>query len=266
MKFDYSTERLKCSFFRAATLISVLSAAMFLCNAPLANAGGLPDLGIDMALAKPLTDAQLGAMRGGFAPNGGQPIIFFGLLVQSTLQGQNGASVSAGAALGVDLKSAIPKVTTNLTWATRNDPGVDPSTPTAGTGVPNSLNFFGGGIGQVVQIAGHGNQALNQASIDVTTASPNNFMPASAPSGMACGNLCQASIKANALQVAVNLPGQGSASQTINPQVILQGIRLNGSMGQATNSMNLFVQLGKSAAFNAAGVATVLQAIPAPIR
>ncbi|MGH8012085.1 MAG: hypothetical protein ACREQ4_06290 [Candidatus Binataceae bacterium] len=238
-----------------------LLGAVLLNATPVIAAAGLPDIGIDMSEAKPLNDAQLGDMRGGFAPNGGAPVMFFGLVVESTVQAQNGNSLSAGAALGVNLNSSVPKIVTNLTWATQHGPGNDPSGP-SGTPNSNALNAFGSGIGQVVQIAGDGNHAANQANIDLTTTPAQNFLPTSAPGGIACGSLCQASIKSNALQVGVNLPGHGSATQTINPQVILQGINLSGSLANATNTMNLYVQLGKPAIFDASGLTGVLHAIP----
>ncbi|MGH9771021.1 MAG: hypothetical protein ACRD4Q_04890 [Candidatus Acidiferrales bacterium] len=234
--------------------------AVLLNATPVIAAAGLPDIGIDMSEAKPLSDAQLSGMRGGFAPNGGAPVMFFGIVVQSSVQAQDGNSLTAGAALGVNLNSSVPKIVTNLTWATQHGPGGDPSAP--GVGNSNALNAFGSGIGQVVQIAGEGNHALNQANINLTTAPAEGFLPTSAPAGIACGSLCQASIKSDALQVGVNLPGHGSANQTINPQVILQGINLNGSLANATNTMNLYVQLGKPAIFNPAGITGVLQAIP----
>jgi hypothetical protein len=239
------------------------AALLFLANPAVAS--DLADIGLSPSDAVPISDTQMKQMRGGFVPANGAPVLFFGIVMQSTLQAQNGSALSAGAAFGVNLASNVPKIVTNLTWANQNMPGGN-SGITPGTGSSVALSKLGSGVGQVVQIAGQGDQGFNQTSIDLTTQAPNGFLPTSAPSGTACQGLCQASVNSNGVQIGVNIPGLGSATQTINPQLILQGINLHGEMAQAVNTMNLYVQLGNSPAFTTTGINTVLQAIPQQIR
>jgi hypothetical protein len=66
------------------------------------------------------------------------------------------------------------------------------------------------------------------------------------------------------VQVLVNMPGQGDAGQTMTPQVILQGINLNGQLMQASNSLSMTIQLGPQPAINTVGLSTILQSIPTP--
>jgi hypothetical protein len=244
---------------RVIGLVAAMATFALLLNTAVATGGGLPDLGIDLSKTERLSDSEMGELRGRFAVNG-QPILFFGLVMQSSLgpqPGQPGDVLSAGVALGVDLSGKTPTVTTSLTWATQSGLA-PPGTPPAGSGALGNLN---GGVGQVVQIAGQGNSAANTAVINLTTSAP-NFVPPTPPGGAPCGTLCKSEIDPNGAQVMVSMPGAGSAAQTINPQSILQSIALDGNLFRALNSLQLTVQLGPAGPDSLSGLSTVLQSIP----
>jgi hypothetical protein len=253
-------------------IMAILAASMLLAGPGLNTAIAASDaendlayLGLDASSARPIADAEMGQMRGRFVPSfgGGQPV-FFGVVMQSNVTQPSGTSLSAGLALGVDLKSGTPNVVTNLTWATQSGPTASDTGTQTPTGTQTSLGNLSGGVGQVIQVAGSANQANNQASIDITQSTPNSILPNGAPTGTPCGSMCQSSIQNNALQVSVNAPGSGTATQTIGPSVILQGIKLNGDMAMASNSMNMVIQMSQSQSnsMNLLGASTILQTIP----
>jgi hypothetical protein len=248
---------------RVAGFMAAVATFALLLNTAVAAAGELPDIGIDLSKAQRLSDSEMGQLRGRFAVNG-QPILFFGLLMYSSLgpqPGHPGDALSAGVAFAVDLSGKTPKIITNLTWATQSDPGLaNPGLPSGGGSGP--LSNLNGGIGQVVQIAGQGNSAANVATIDLTTATPASLVSPTVSGGTPCDKLCQAEITKNGIQVRVSMPGEGSATQTINPQSIVQGVMLNGNLAQALNSLQLVVQLGPTSPNSVSGLSTVLQTIP----
>jgi hypothetical protein len=252
-------------------IMAILAASMLLAGPGIdtamaaSDAENLQYLGLDASVAQPIADAEMGQLRGKFVPAGlgGQPL-YFGVVMQSSLASQTtGSTLSAGLAFGVDFKSGTPNVVTNLTWATQTGAGTpDAEAPTTPTGSQTSLGGLAGGVGQVIQIAGSANQAANQAAINITQSAPGALLPNGVPNGTPCGSMCQASIQNNALQVSVQMPGSGSAAQTVGPAVILQGIKLNGDMASATNSMNMVIQMSQSSAVNLLGASTILQTIP----
>jgi hypothetical protein len=248
---------------RIAGLVAAMTTLLLLLNTAVAAAGDLPDIGIDLSKAQRLSDSEMGQLRGRFAVNG-QPILSFGLLMQSSLgpqTGQPGDVLSAGVAFGVDLSGKTPKITTNMTWTTQSDPGLaSPGLLSGGGSGP--LGKLNGGIGQVVQIAGQGNSAANVATIDLTTTPPAPLVSPTVPGGTACDALCQAEITKNGIRVMVSMPGEGSATQTINPQSIVQGVMLNGNLAQALNSLQLEIQLGPTNPESVSALSTVLQTIP----
>jgi len=243
--------------------MAAMTTLALLLNTAVAAAGELPDIGIDLSTAQRVSDSEMGQERGRFAVNG-QPILFFGLVMTSSLGPQSGLPgdiLSAGVAFGVDLSGKTPKITTRLTWATQSNAGLaNPGPPSGGGSGP--LNNLHGGIGQVVQIAGQGNSALNVATIDLTTTPPAPLVSPTVPGVTTCDVLCQAEIKQNGIQVRVSMPGEGSATQTINPQSIVQGVMLDGNLAQAVNSLQMEVQLGPASANDVSGLSTVLQTLP----
>lgn len=254
--------RLPRAVILAAGAALALSVARPAAAAP-GDDANLREIGLDAAEARPLDDADLGHMRGRFVSADGQQILYFGLVAASNIQNQSGSTLSAGVAFGVNLKSGNPQVVTNATWAVQQGPGVADN----GSGSPGvGLGAMSGGVGQVLQMTGEGNQGLNQAAIDMTNAAPGALMPNGIPSGAPCGSLCQASISGSGVQVLVNMPGQGDAAQAVGPQLILQGVNLNGDMMQASNSMNMVIQLGPQPSISTAGLSTILQSIPPSTR
>jgi hypothetical protein len=221
----------------------------------------LQTLGLDASLAQPISDTQMSDMRGRYVSLGGQQILYFGLVLQSSLD-QASDSLSAGLAFGVNFQSGMPKVVTDLTWATQSEPGAIDAEGSVPGSTTSPLGGISGGIGQVIQVAGIDNQASNQASLDLTTSAPGSLLPNGIPNGAPCANSCQSAIQNNALNVLVEMPGQGSASQTIGPAVIIQNIKLNGDMVQANNSMTMFLQLSPPSGLDTLGISTILQTIP----
>lgn len=253
---------------RLSRLMAVLTALTVLASPGLPSAiaasdndRNLENLGLDASMAHPISDAEMGRMRGRFVADGGQQILYFGLVMQSNLTAQSGNSLSAGLAFGVNFNSGAPKVVTNLTWATQNGSS-ETSIGSGASASPSPLGGINGGIGQVIQVTGQGNQAFNQATLDLTNSTPGSLLPGGVPTGIPCGGSCQSMIQTNALKVLVDMPGQGSASQSVGPSVILQGIKLNGNMAQATNSMSMVMQLAQTPSFDTLAVSTILQSIP----
>src|ERR1700732_1824213 len=124
---------------RVVRLMAAMTTLALLLNTAVAAAGELPDIGIDLSTAQRLSDSEMGQERGRFAVNG-QPILFFGLLMQSRLGTQPGLTgdiLSAGVAFGGDLYGKTPKITTNVTWATQSDAGLaNPGPPLGGGSGP----------------------------------------------------------------------------------------------------------------------------------
>jgi hypothetical protein len=244
---------------RVVGLMAAMTTLALLLNTAVAAAGELPDIGIDLSKAQRLSDSEMGQERGRFAING-QPILFFGLVMKSSLGPKLGPgdTLSAGVALGVDLSGTTPKVTTSLTWATETDASL--ASPGSSPGSSGALGNLNGGVGQVVQIAGQGNTAGNSAVINLTTSAP-KFVPPTVPAGTPCYTLCKSKIDPDGVEVMVSMPGAGSAAQTINPQSIVQAIALDGNLFQAFNSLQIDVQLGPTSPNSVSGLSTVLQAI-----
>jgi len=252
----------------APTLIPLLLIAVALFGltlmAPALAAAGTPrdansltaaDIGLDDS-AQLVSDRQMDAMRGRFVIAGGQQILYFGLVMQSQMQDAAGNTVAAGVGFGLSLKPGRSPMLTEQTWTSQSSGvsgGVD------GLSGGNALPGLGGGVGQVIQITGLGNHGTNQASIDITTLPQHALMADALPNGAPCTQLCQATIKSNAVEVLVGLPGQGHASQSLGASSIQQDIRLGGAMTQAANSMNLTLQVGPAAAFDTLGLSTILQ-------
>jgi len=222
----------------------------------------LQNLGLDESMAQPIGEDEMGQMRGRFVA--ADRVLYFGMVLQSNLAGQNGNSLSAGLAFAVNFKSGTPQVVTDLTWATQNGTS---ATDVEGSGVlgrQTPLGGISGGIGQVIQVTGQGNQAFNQATLDLINSAPGSLFPNGIPNGMPCGSSCQSAIQNNALKVLVVMPGVGSAGQSIGPGIILQGIRLNGDLAQASNTMSMYLQLAQFTGLDTLGISTILQSVPLP--
>lgn len=251
---------------RRSRLVAALAALILVAshgsNAALAASDAdqnLQHLGLDESMAQPVGDDEMGQMRGRFVA--GDRVLYFGLVMQSSLATQDGNSLSAGLAFAINFKSGTPKIVTDLTWATQNGPGTADLGGSGGFG-RTPLGGISGGIGQVIQVTGQGDQAFNLATLDLTNSTPGPLLPDGIPNGTPCGGSCQSSIQNNALRVLVAMPGQGSADQSIGPAVIIQGIRLNGDMAQASNTMSMVLQLAQPTGLDTLGISTILQTIP----
>jgi hypothetical protein len=225
----------------------------------------LSQIGLTTANAQPVSDSQMGAMRGKFVAANGLQILYFGVVVQSNISTANGTKVSSGAAVAINLQTNTPTVVTNSTWS------VDTSSGKAGTAAASSSNSappaaslsgIKSGVGQIVQLTGIHNTGSNVADIEVTNTNPGSILPAGGiPTGAAC-TTCEARISSNIVEVSSALPGVGTAAQTVGAQQILQGISLTGLSVSATNTMNMIIQVGHPVSASNLGLATVLQAMP----
>jgi hypothetical protein len=215
-----------------------------------------PDIGIDPSQAQPIFDNQLDTMRGKFLP--GQ-VEAFSLSLDSTIQG-NGVSRTAGVDIGVNFKTGRPIITNDETFNSETatgGPTVPGGTATGGS-VP--LTNLTGGVGQVVQIVGSGNSALNSATIDISS-NPLSVQTPPSTGGTPC-TTCSVTQGKNGIDVSVDAPGVGDADQMIGAQQITQGISLNANDAAAINSLSLQVQMQPGPGSNLVGLGSIVNSVP----
>lgn len=216
-----------------------------------------PDIGIDLSEAQPIFDNQLDTMRGKFLP--GQ-VEAFSLSLDSTVQG-DGVTRTAGMDIGVSFKTGRPLVTTDETFSSETANGGTPAVPGGtATGGSAPLTNLTGGVGQVVQVVGSGNSALNEATININS-SPLPVQTPPASGGTPC-TTCAVTQGKNGIDVTVDAPGVGDADQMIGANQITQGISLNANDAAAINSLSLQVQMQPGQGSNLSGLGSIVNSVP----
>ena len=238
----------------SAALVAILAIAG---EARIASAG-MPDLGLTAAEAQPIDEGELGGMRGKFVPNNGQ-IVFFGITAESTIQGPDGTTETAGYTLGVNFKNGQPSSTNTETLVSQQAGSGTGSTPTGGIAISVPPNNLTGGVEQTVQISGSDNQGHNIAVVDLASngiSTAGTGFPASTP----CTG-CKVTTDSNGVDVSVDIPGVGIADQQIGNGTLQQAINLDGNMASAANSLSLQVETQPGVG-SEAGLSGILQNLP----
>lgn len=245
---------------RMAALCALLIAA--LAAQPCALAAGLPDVGVG-AGARPLSDAELGQLRGRFVPSGGQ-IVYFGLELVSQWQVPGSQMMQAGAEIGINLHNPnAPQVVVEQTWTSIG--GAAQGMGPGGT-IGGGLGQMGGGVGQLIQVSGNGNKVVNRAFVDVTSSQPDLGAPPSTTNG-GCGGDCQATIGNDSLNVSIQVPGAGMVAQMVGAQHVIQSAQLSSSFNQVANTMQMSVQMVPTQAIvNNAALSGLIQSVPSVLR
>jgi hypothetical protein len=216
-----------------------------------------PDIGIDLSKAQPIFDNQLDTMRGKFLPGN---IEAFSLSLSSSVEG-NGVTDTAGVELGVNVKNGRPQVTTDQSFSSETAGSGIPAAPagTASGGNTLSANLTGG-FGQIVQVVGSGNSALNDAVVNISS-SPLAVLPSPTTEGAPC-TTCTVTEGKKGIDITVDDPGVGDADQMIGSGLISQGITINSNDAAAINSLSLQIQMAPGANNNLAGLGTIVNSIP----
>jgi hypothetical protein len=148
-----STTRSRKSFVSTTVKLAAYSTALACClnarpGSALASVSDDPlaQIGLTAANAEPISDSQMGAMRGKFVAANGLQILYFGVVVQSNISAASGTKVSSGAAVGINLQTNQPTVTTDNTWAVETGKGSSSAGSTGTTSVA-ALGGIKSGVG-----------------------------------------------------------------------------------------------------------------------
>ncbi len=136
------------------------------------------------------------------------------------------------------------------------------------------------GVAQIIQITGDGNRAHNDVMLDIaaetkvagrvapalSTPVANQFQPGAASARGAMVTSAEAAVTVEVargnLRVAITVPGQGRAAQSINNLIgIRQNIELTGSMNNVINSLNMTVRLQRTSGVNLADLRSTLRGL-----
>jgi len=174
------------------------------------------------ALFVEATDAELGAMRGRYAPGNSQ-VVYFGVEMVTSWENPNGKVVDAGLKLGVDHKLQPTVTVVNRA----HPPQGGPDAGQAASG--NTVLISSGGITQVegvaqsIQIGGDGNAVQNDIAMDLTLVQGDAPVPAgggvqvtgagSQAFNNANGSVTTVSVDDKGLGLSVYVPGQGQVVQ-----------------------------------------------------
>jgi hypothetical protein len=229
-------------------------------TAAAATVGARLDPLLSQSPAAAVASAGRGTLGAGLAnvSSGGGQVVYFGLQVVSSWQvatATGPAGVSAGATIGVDLRTGTPSIST---WTTSTNNGL-PSTPSTGgsiDGTPPATSVVNG-VGQSVQVAGNGNSVSNQATVQVGQIVPvlSPGPPSNAPP---CGAACSVSFDGTGLHVSIATP-QGVVSQAVGQNGITQSVALTSDFNQISNQLGVNVQLANPSQFSAGSLLPTIQ-------
>ncbi|HUA32717.1 MAG TPA: hypothetical protein VMA09_03885 [Candidatus Binataceae bacterium] len=237
---------------------AALAAILAISGGARVASAAMPDLGLTAAEAQPISDSELGGMRGKFVPSNGS-IIFFGITAESTLQASDGTTETAGYTIGVNFKNGQPTSVISETLTSQQAGTGTSSTPTGGIAISVPPNNLTGGVEQTVQISGSDNQGHNVAVVDLASTgagTQGTGFPASTP----CTG-CKVSTDNNGIEVSVDMPGVGVADQQIGNGSIQQAVNLDANLTSAVNTLSLQVQTEPGVG-SEAGLSGILQSLP----
>jgi len=230
---------------------------------PFAQGSDLPDTSV-FANAKEVSDDILGDTRGKFVT--GARVVQFGIEMASKWESA-GTALTAAANLHVGMSrgSSNPDVTFTPTFTV-----VDTSAPAAassntrvvqtGTGISNVA-----GVAQSIQVAGDAVAAVNNAGVEIDIISSSGPSGSSGPSLASApstphhvtpsGAQLSATLGADAVGVAINVPGVGEIKQQIRSATgggggLVQSVTIAGDTVRVQNTMVLRVQMERPDGFN----------------
>lgn len=200
-----------------------------------------------------LVDAELAAMRGRFVSQG--DVLYFGveMYTQWTVAGQ---VYVAGLNIGIDRSQSRfrPTVTIVRVADIRN---TNPSDTTSGAAAGRTISQGGldtvQGVGQVVQVTGDANLARNNMVVTVkpydgTTATAGGTAGSATAVDARSGAVASATVANNSLGVAVTLPGQGAAMQSIAGSTgMRQLVQVSGDRNNVVNTLSLTAEVNPAA-------------------
>ncbi len=184
----------------------------------------------------------------------GTSVVYFGVQMISTWQVASGG-VAVGLNLGINVKTDTVTVST---WSSSNNGGL-PAGPATGNSVNGAAPVSGisNGVGQSIQVAGDGNTVVNDAGLVVSESAPNSVIT---PTTTTCGSTCTTTIGANSVTIAI-ATAQGTVSQSIGPDGVLQTVQLNGNSNQIESDLNMQAQVAPSTSSGIGNILPILQSL-----
>lgn len=196
-----------------------------------------------------LADTELAELRGRFVSQG--DVLYFG--VEMYTQWTAGGQVYvAGLNIGIDRSQSSfrPTVTIVRIADVRN---ANPSDTAPGVAADRTISQGGlgavQGVGQVVQVTGDANLARNNMTLTVRPYGGTPAMTGGTAGGTTAvdpgsGAVASATVANNSLGVAVTLPGQGTAMQSIAGSTgMRQLVQVTGDMNNVVNTLSLTTEV-----------------------
>lgn len=223
--------------------LSMLAAALSASPAIASSTEGVT-LGIeDQPAVVEVSAERLGEMRGRYVS--GSEIRYFG--VQMTIQWttQGGVAVVGGLDVGFDFSESRPRVRISSIAPEGEANPADASAPQTTSWAGGDLSGVQG-VGQLLQVTGDDNGVTNEIHLRIGAADGldpsagwNDGVASVTTEG---GTVVETFADAGALGIQVDVPGQGTARQTLSGNGMHQMIRATGDLNQVTNMMNLGVE------------------------
>ncbi|MHB1552047.1 MAG: hypothetical protein ACYCX6_12750 [Vulcanimicrobiaceae bacterium] len=184
----------------------------------------------------------------------GTSVVYFGVQMTSTWQAPSGG-VAVGLNLGINVQTDSVTIST---WSSSNNGGL-PAGPATGNSVNGAppVSGISNGVGQSIQVAGDGNTVVNDAGLVVTQSAPDSVIT---PTTTTCGSTCTTTIGANSVTIAI-ATAQGTVSQSIGPDGVLQTVQLNGNSNQIESDLNMQAQVAPSTASGIGNILPILQSL-----
>ena len=204
-----------------------------------------------VANAAEVSDTLLAGVRGRFATTNG--VVRLGVQMISTWQTDTGNTYRASATLSVGLEGKpqvqfVPALSI-AEAAGATSPSLDRNIVRSGSGVSNVS-----GVVQTIQVAGDGNQVMNEAVVSVSTSAKD--MPstgaAAMPSALVAvtpnGVKLRSALDARGMVVAIEVPQAGRALQQLRAGAgagIVQRGESAADLQRVHNQLSIFVQTAR---------------------
>ncbi|SFK34501.1 hypothetical protein [Rhodanobacter glycinis] len=189
-----------------------------------------------------VSDTDLGAMRGRYTI-GNNAVAWFGVSMISTWRSSTGQLLQGTLTLGMDFRHDQPQVsftpTVSIT-AAQALPAGSPNDPNRSASNQGLANI--GGMVQSVQVAGDGNLASNLTSLVIRDGGtpPGGSSGSGIPLGTSADGATVSAGYANGVaQVLLDIPGQGSLRQWIQPGSLGQSVQLTSDNQWVSNTMQI---------------------------
>lgn len=216
--------------------------------------GRLPQTGTPLT---EMPDPELAALRGRFII-GNHAVAYFGVNMLSAWSNPDGLQMQGGATLGLyfDAPGAQPRTsfTPTMTIVHGAPPAQSADAATRSVDAAGLANV--GGLLQGVQIAGDGNQAVNAATLRVTTSAPRapDAVPATVSQPFAASThagdarIALAFDPTRGVSVELGVAGQGLVAQWIRAGSVGQSVQLTADGQTVANVLQLDLVLSQGQA------------------